>query len=165
MNRWRAVAIVTFALGAAFSLPLAASAVVLVVSVRDPATVSLPTSVSASDREAGLAEIGDIISVKEDDWTLNDQRFGRLECKNNPPANGGRHICVELPGLSHKEALPLIANVFCTRKDGETDIKKFRRYRIAWERLPDSVRNEAYYTGMTSLTNWRQGIILDKEAN
>lgn len=157
---------VTFVLlGLILSLPQTASAVVLVVSVRDPATVDLPASVSDTQREAGLAEVGDVIGVQGDDWTLDDQRFGSAECKNNPPANGGTLVCVEFPGLSQKEALPLTANIFYVNKNGDMDIKKFRRYRIAWESLPESVKNEAYYTGMVSLPDWRQGwIILDKEA-
>lgn len=120
---------------------------------------------SPAQRESGLPEIGDVIDVRGDDWTLDDQRFGTAECKNNPPANGGAFVCMEFPGLSQEEALSLTANSFSVSKSGDRDIKKYRRYRIAWESLPESFRQEAYYRGMVSLPDWRQGwIIIDKEA-
>lgn len=146
-----------------FCAPLVAHAVVLVVSVRDPTTIGSYPSLSAAQREAAFPEIGDIIGVCDDDWALDDARFGRKECRNLPPANGGTLVCIELLGLTRQEALPLASHIMETGRDGTREIKRFRRFKLDWDKLPEGLRNELYYTGKAAIDipDW-QGRILDK---
>lgn len=161
--RRAAVLLVSLCTAVLLTAPLHAA--VLMVTILDPTTENTYHEVSADRRDAVFPAIGDIVTVMPDDWTLEDSRFGTKECRNFPPKDGGKLICIELRDIAYQQAIgmKLISSVVEIPADGPPTVKVYRRFRVLWEQLPENTRIQIHNNGAASFSyNDFKGFILDK---